>query len=690
MMNRTLKTAFLMTIVALCVCAPPTFALDDGGGRSVFARGAGERALALGGAYVAVADDPGGMIWNPAGLARIQRKNLYASHTNLIGMGFGEQLGMLALPSWKLGTVGLGFRRFGVDGIEGRDDRGTVYDDNLQDSETEITLGYGRSINGIWDLGLALKYQQQRLAGYSDGAPGLDVGVLVKPLLAAGGQSTVAQSFNLGFAIRNLIEPNIRLIEEGVKDPTGLRFGMAYDGDISEGIHLLVSADMEKTREMDSHLHAGAEVRLFDLLALRLGSNAGMMTAGAGFRVANLNVDYAFEDNPLETVHRFGLGMALGRSTEESRQASLNAQEAELQKRLVGAFMKENENRLQTIMGKAERAVADGEFEIALQRIETVRVLDPGYQGLEDLEGEAYLGQGKMLESQNDLSGATIAYQRCLVCVPGNPEALERLASVSEKSNLLAARSDVIRKQFDTALEAYAQGNFEQAKSGFTRVLELNPNDKEAAALLRSTMQTLALRSDSMIEQARAYASAGKFSEARDILDQVASMSPRHSALAGARAFVAEKERRAIQAKNIAQATTPKPQPKPAIKPAAKNPPSPPVITGFAVLSAKGKAEVADLYQRGMQAVAEDHHEDAIRYWELVWSRAPDYQNVSQNLKQEYLDQGMEAFADGRLEQSIEIWEKARTVAPDDARTQGYLARAYEHNSRIREIKGEF
>ncbi len=200
MMHRTLKTAGLMTLVTILLICGNAFAVDDGGGRSVFARGAGERALALGGAYSAVADDPGAMIWNPAGLARLDRKNLYASHSSLIGLGFSEQLGLFAMPSWKMGTFGLGIRRFGVDGIEGRDGRGTIYDDNLEDTETEILLGYGRKLGGIWDLGVVFKYQQHSLAGYSDGAPGLDMGVMVKPLQLAGGKSKLANGSSTRFS----------------------------------------------------------------------------------------------------------------------------------------------------------------------------------------------------------------------------------------------------------------------------------------------------------------------------------------------------------------------------------------------------------------------------------------------------------------------------------------------------------
>ncbi len=136
MKGYTMKTAFLVTLITLALGSHLALALEDGGGRSVFARGAGERALALGGAFGAIADGPSAMIWNPAGLARQERKSLYASHSNLIGMGFSEQAGLFALPHWKWGTLGVGFRRFGVDGIEGRDDRGGIFDDNLKDAES--------------------------------------------------------------------------------------------------------------------------------------------------------------------------------------------------------------------------------------------------------------------------------------------------------------------------------------------------------------------------------------------------------------------------------------------------------------------------------------------------------------------------------------------------------------------------
>ena len=93
-------------------------------------------------------------------MASIQRKILYATHTDLIGLGFSEQFAVVALPSWRMGTFSLALRRFAVDGIEGLDDRGEVFDSNLTDAETEFALGYGRKLGPAWNFGVVVKLQQ--------------------------------------------------------------------------------------------------------------------------------------------------------------------------------------------------------------------------------------------------------------------------------------------------------------------------------------------------------------------------------------------------------------------------------------------------------------------------------------------------------------------------------------------------
>ena len=567
----------------------------------------------------------------------------------LIGMGFSEQLGLLALPSWKLGNFGLGFRRFGVDGIEGRDGRGTLTEENLEDAESELLLGYARPLGHAWHMGLLFKYQQQELAGYSDGAPGLDVGFLSKPLSALGSTSPLAEELSLGLAIRNLIEPEIRLVDESVKDPTGLRLGLALDHAFSENVALLVTTDLEKTRDMDTHLHAGAELRLLDLLALRVGSHVDMLTAGAGVRYRNLAVQYAFEDNVIETVHRFGVGLSFGPSVSESRQAHLAAEEAMLQERITRTFQEREQQRLEQLLQQINAALADEDFASALNHVATCRILAPEHPELDRLAGQAHLAQGRSLENAGDLARAAVAYQRCLAVSADNPEAALGLGRVSDRSNLIARRSRELKEIFNDAVQAYAHGDLEEARNGFTRVLELSPEDPEARALLESTEATLRLQA-----------------EARQAL---------------ARADEAQANQPAATTGETASLELPTPETVPV--------PAAPKLPSFQDLTGAEKQEIQNLYRQGLQAVREERSADAVRYFELVWSRAPDYQAVAENLKREYLVQGMEAFSAGRLDESIAAWRKADQVVPGDPRTRGYLARAYEHKARIQKIRGE-
>ena len=101
------------------------------------------------------------------------------------------------------------------------------------------------------------------------------------------------------------------------------------------------------------------------------------------------------------------------------------------------------------------------------------------------------------------------------------------------------------------------------------------------------------------------------------------------------------------------------------------------------------REEIADLYRRGNAAAQAGRSDDALRYWELVWSAQPGYQQVDEYLKREYLMRGMEVFAAGRLEEAANLWEKALRVDPDDKRAMGYLARAEEQLARTREILKE-
>ena len=140
-----------LLMLALALGARATQAADDGGTRSVFDVGAGNRALALGGAFAAIADDASGSLWNPAGLAWVERGETQLAQSEFQS-DFHETFAGVVFPT------GAGARqrsRSGSSappGIEQRDARNTLISSDLSNGESEIGLAYARAI-GAWGLG---------------------------------------------------------------------------------------------------------------------------------------------------------------------------------------------------------------------------------------------------------------------------------------------------------------------------------------------------------------------------------------------------------------------------------------------------------------------------------------------------------------------------------------------------------
>jgi len=653
----TLLVITTLSALSLTVAVPVARAADDAGVQSVFVHGAGNRALALGGAYAALADDASAPIWNPGGLGWLQRKSLYATHTNLIGMGFSEQFGSIVVPNWRLGVFSLTLRSFGVDGIEQRDDRNALLNDNLSDRET--------------------KWQHQKLAGYSDGALGMDLGLMVRPLLAAGVTSEPAAALRMGLAFRNVVQPTLRLDSDNVPDPAGIRLGTAWSHPFGEHLTALATLDIEKTQYVNTRLHAGLEVELAHLLALRVGTHAGDLTAGMGVSWRDLTLDYAFEDNPIEPVHRIGLQLDFGSTTSEQEQAALAAREQEVQQRLVDAFEAEYHQQMEQLLMSARTALAAWRYDEAMRLLAAASVLDPDHPDLDTLEAAALRGEAERLAEAGNYAAAAISYGRCLAIDPADTSAVRGLAAARQASDLQAARSDELRVLFTTSLEAYTDEDYLAARDGFAECLRRQPGDAEAAEMLRLTERTMGLRGAVLAEQARALAVAGEWQQAEIVLSDAAALAPNDPAVARAqRALEIARGRDTGQAGAAAGTGT---SPTGAAASAAVAPD----------LTSAQRTELEALYRSGMAAADAGRHDDAIRYWELVWSIDPGHQQVSENLKREYLARGMEAFATGNLDQAVRDWEQAVRIDPEDPRARGYLQRALDQQARIQQFPEE-
>ena len=425
-------------------------AAEDGGTRSIFASGAGNRALGMGGAFVGVADDASAMIWNAGGLGIIQRLELQATHSGYVDLESREDYLSVVLPSWRWGTAGISVRHFGIDGIESRDDGNVLLGDNLSNSETEIALGFGRPVSEAVSVGGTVKLQRQSLAGFSGSGLGADLGVLARPSALLRTPAEWMERLTWGLSVRNVVQPSIRLDQESVHDPSVIRTGFSYQHPSIAGRPALFTLDLEKSRAVTTKVHAGLEVRVHPLLGIRTGINGGRLAAGMAVAWRDFVVDYAFGDGDLSSVHRVGISRSLGRTLAQQREAASRAQEADIQAKLDEAFQIRQTQQLEDLLARAKAAQADSDFDKALEVLATIAILYPGQLEARALEALCHGEKGRQLEAHGDYVSAAVAFGRAVAIAPDDTAAVAGQVRARIAGDRLAARGVILRSQART------------------------------------------------------------------------------------------------------------------------------------------------------------------------------------------------------------------------------------------------
>jgi len=246
----------------------------------------GARAMGMGGAFVAVADDVTALYWNPAGLANFTGYQLFGMRTSVYSVeGLSEDSVMAGYGTGCRG-FGAGWMRTGAEDLY---------------HEDTLIAGYGTRtpIAGL-KIGAAVKR-------FSIQAPGYEY--YNDPAFDAGGDDAYAGDFGLlyhrhfwsfGAAVRNIGEPKLSLLsttQESDLDPvvSELRLGTTY---LFREV-MLMSVEYRIPREApafydEKHtLNLGTEIWFYDVFALRAGMNRDRITAGLGLSTEHVRVDVA-------------------------------------------------------------------------------------------------------------------------------------------------------------------------------------------------------------------------------------------------------------------------------------------------------------------------------------------------------------------------------------------------------------
>ncbi|MFB3908435.1 MAG: PorV/PorQ family protein [Candidatus Eisenbacteria bacterium] len=311
----SLKRGTILTLVVLTgsiLLTGLAWAASDSNGNHnapYLRMGVGARALGMGGAYVAVANDLTAGYWNPAGLAWTngwQVGGMFSSGMdvdrkyNQIGASYGG--------SW--GAIGFNWLNAGMTDIPQRNatggDMGTF---DFSDNAFMLSLAKGFDIASF---GITGKYLREGLDANIPGDDnvngyGIDLGFGL----------ALMDQVRLGFAVQDIAGSLGNADEDEVDDiPTNLRAGLMV-GPIPG---LTAAFDVEKTQDDDDYkFHLGGEYRMplsedFGA-AVRLGLNDGEFAAGFGLKFRFLEADYAYVNDQqdfLNENHRFSVALKFG------------------------------------------------------------------------------------------------------------------------------------------------------------------------------------------------------------------------------------------------------------------------------------------------------------------------------------------------------------------------------------------
>ena len=327
--------AVLVTVALLVLGAPAALAQASLGGQragtasgTFLEIGVGARAVGLGESFVAIANDPSAVYWNPAGLASLQRREVSESHVDWPADIHYDHV-TLVLPSRRLGgSVALQFGMLAtqMDETTELDPFGTGR--TFWYSDMVVGAAYARRWTDKLLVGAGVKYVREDLGSEVGGpvtkAVLFDMGSIY--YLGLGSIRIATSLTNFGSELKpsgnyaSTYSANYGEVRQydGFDPPLMFRYGLAFEPVENAQQRLTTSFQVDQPADNSRVLKAGVEWTYRRQFALRSGYNFGAdelkFSAGAGFNTDfgtyHGTLDYAYTNGGfLGAIQRLSLGM---------------------------------------------------------------------------------------------------------------------------------------------------------------------------------------------------------------------------------------------------------------------------------------------------------------------------------------------------------------------------------------------
>ena len=321
----------ILSVVAACSVSAAATSVAKYAGEFI-SIGVGGRALGLGGAYAALANDVTAGYWNPAALALVNYPQLVLMHDEQFGSLVNYDYGAAAIPFGQQTTLALSVIRLGVDDIA--DTRNAAVDANgnvtydpsqlVRIDPSRVTyfnaadwafyFSYARKESDDFSYGANVKILRRDLGSNSATGIGFDVGLWYAPfdnaMLGLNLQDVTTTFLAWDTGTNELISPTMKVGTAYGIDALGGRFTPAVDMDFRFENRRYASTANVGSVSLD--LHSGLEYQFKGVVALRLGySDVKQFTVGGGLQLPKVALDYSFAKfdgaDQLGNTHRISL-----------------------------------------------------------------------------------------------------------------------------------------------------------------------------------------------------------------------------------------------------------------------------------------------------------------------------------------------------------------------------------------------
>jgi tetratricopeptide (TPR) repeat protein len=481
--------------------------------------GVGSRPMALGNAYVAYADEPVGIFYNPAGISKI--KSSYFS--TFYGRWFMDiNLGSIAgvLPVGQNGAVGFGVRGLFVGSIERRTEEDPWNYGYYSAYFLNPSFNYAHNINN-WGLGIGLNGINSKIGSGTGNTGFVNVGVKYN-----------TDNSDIGLAVSNA---GLEVFNTSV--PTNIRAGLV----IKPHKMLGLAVDIMKPLKDEIAYSVGTEISPVEMLTLRFGYNSDFYTSsflkkmsfGLGIKTGNFLIDYAAVSCGIfGLTHLFTLSYTI---VEPKPVIETLAKE----KMMSDTYLRQGIDYYN--QEKYDEALNAWDLALIWQpdNQEAINWIAKAQAELKYKNISVFLADGKSKFNSGDYLEAIYNFERALDLDPTLTEA--KSLKIEAEKRIKQGISAAVKKKIEDGLKAYKDGNYLNAVQIWNEIMKLEPQNTTVQNYINEANQRMIDEIKSALKTLSTYVSQGNLKKAQDMVKRMLKKYPNQENLTKQKLFIDQK-----------------------------------------------------------------------------------------------------------------------------------------------------